>query len=125
AAVMKLATDRRGVYERTEYYGSQRVMLIFAMPFSEIIFDFHDRLKSATRGFGTMDYELRGFEEADLVKVRILVSGNEVDALSFLCHRSVADQRGRKILQKLCSEIPRHLFEVALQAAVGGKIIAR
>ena len=124
-AVMKLATDRRGVYERTEYYGSQRVMLIFAMPFSEIIFDFHDRLKSATRGFGTMDYELRGFDEADLVKVRILVSATEVDALSFLCHRSVADQRGRKILQKLRSEIPRHLFEVALQAAVGGKIIAR
>ncbi|MBK8977752.1 MAG: elongation factor 4 [Planctomycetes bacterium] len=123
--VMKLATDRRGVYERTEYYGSQRVMLTFAMPFSEIIFDFHDRLKSATRGFGTMDYELRGFQEADLVKVRILVSGEEVDALSFLCHRSVADTRGRKILTKLRQEIPRHLFEVALQAAVGGKVIAR
>ncbi|MCA8975211.1 MAG: translation elongation factor 4, partial [Planctomycetes bacterium] len=80
-AVMKLATDRRGVYERTEYYGSQRVMLTFAMPFSEIIFDFHDRLKSATRGFGTMDYEVRGYEEADLVKVRIMVSGEDVDAL--------------------------------------------
>jgi GTP-binding protein LepA len=124
-AVMKLSTDRRGIYEKTEYYGSQRVMLTFAMPFSEIIFDFHDRLKSATRGYATMDYELRGFEEADLVKVRILVSANEVDALSFLCHRSVADNRGRKILQKLRSEIPRHLFEVALQAAIGGKIIAR
>ncbi|MGA0061279.1 MAG: translation elongation factor 4 [Planctomycetota bacterium] len=124
-AVMKLATDRRGIYEKTDYYGSQRVMLTFAMPFSEIIFDFHDRLKSATRGFATMDYELRGFEDADLVKVRILVSSNEVDALSFLCHRSVADSRGRKILQKLRTEIPRHLFEVALQAAVGGKIIAR
>ena len=124
-AVMKLATDRRGVYEKTEYYGSQRVMITFAMPFSEIIFDFHDRLKSATRGFGTMDYEIRGYEEADLVKVRILVSGNEVDALSFLCHRAVADTRGRKILNKLRSEIPRHMFEVALQAAVGGKIIAR
>ncbi|MDA0372358.1 MAG: translation elongation factor 4 [Planctomycetota bacterium] len=124
-AVMKLATDRRGIYEKTDYYGSQRVMLTFAMPFSEIIFDFHDRLKSATRGFATMDYELRGFEDADLVKVRILVSTNEVDALSFLCHRTVADTRGRKILQKLRTEIPRHLFEVALQAAVGGKIIAR
>ena len=124
-AVMKLATDRRAVYEKTEYYGSQRVMLSFRVPFAEIIFDFHDRLKSATRGYGTMDYELRGFEESDLVKVRILVSGNEVDALSFLCHRGVADQRGRKILSKLRGEIPRHMFEVALQAAIGGKIIAR
>ncbi|MCC6785120.1 MAG: elongation factor 4 [Planctomycetes bacterium] len=124
-AVMKLATDRRAVYEKTEYYGSQRVMISFRVPFSEIIFDFHDRLKSATRGYGTMDYELKGFEESDLVKVRILVSGNEVDALSFLCHRTVAEQRGRKILTKLRGEIPRHLFEVALQAAIGGKIIAR
>ncbi|MEO0481305.1 MAG: translation elongation factor 4 [Planctomycetota bacterium] len=124
-AVMKLATDRRGIYEKTEYYGAQRVMLTFAMPFSEIIFDFHDRLKSATRGFGTMDYELRQHEESDLVKVRILVSGEEVDALSFLCHRTVADTRGRKILKALRGEIPRHMFEVALQAAVGGKIIAR
>ncbi len=124
-AVMKLATDRRGIYEKTEYYGSQRVMISFAMPFSEIIFDFHDRLKSATRGFGTMDYEVRDYEEADLVKVRIMVSGEDVDALSFLCHRSVADNRGRKILTKLRKEIPRHMFEVALQAAVGGKIIAR
>ncbi len=123
--VMKLATDRRGIYEKTEYYGTQRVMLTFLVPFSEIIFDFHDRLKSATRGYGTMDYELRGFEESDLVKVRILVSGSEVDALSFLCHRSVADNRGRKILSKLRGEIPRHMFEVALQAAIGGKIIAR
>ena len=123
--VMKLATDRRGVYEKTEYYGSQRVMISFRVPFSEIIFDFHDRLKSATRGYGTMDYELKGFEESDLVKVRILVSNNEVDALSFLCHRTVAESRGRKILQKLRGEIPRHLFEVALQAAIGGKIIAR
>jgi GTP-binding protein LepA len=123
--VMKLANDRRGVYEKTEYYGTQRVMITFGIPFSEIIFDFHDRLKSATRGYGTMDYELRGFEEADLVKVRILVSGNEVDALSFLCHRTVAENRGRKILQRLRGEIPRHLFEVALQAAIGGKVIAR
>ena len=123
--VMKLATERRAVYQKTEYYGSQRVMVTFQVPFSEIIFDFHDRLKSLTRGYGTMDYELSGFEESDLVKVRILVSGNEVDALSFLCHRSVADNRGRKILQKLRGEIPRHLFEVALQAAIGGKIIAR
>ena len=124
-AVMKLCTERRGIYQQTEHYGAQRVMLSFKMPFAEIIYDFHDRLKSMTRGYGTMDYEVAGYEGANLVKVRILVSGNEVDALSFLCHRDEAEYRGRKILKKLRKEIPRHLFEVALQAAVGGKIIAR
>ncbi|MHC5062378.1 MAG: translation elongation factor 4 [Planctomycetota bacterium] len=124
-AIMKLCTDRRGSYVKTEYYGSNRVMITFDMPFSEIIFDFHDRLKSATRGYGTMDYEVNGFTAADLVKVRMMVSDEEVDALSFICHRNVAETRGRKILQKLRKEIPRHLFEVALQAAIGGKIIAR
>ncbi len=124
-AVMKLCTDRRGIYTATDHYGSQRVMLSFAMPFAEIIFDFHDRLKSLTRGYGTMDYEVQGYQEANLVKVRILVSGKEVDALSFICHRDVAESRGRKILKKLRKEIPRHMFEVALQAAIGGKIIAR
>ncbi|MCA8942109.1 MAG: translation elongation factor 4 [Planctomycetes bacterium] len=124
-AIMKLCTDRRGVYRRTEYYGSERVMIHFDMPFSEIIFDFHDRLKSVTRGYGTLDYEFKGYEPGDLSKVRVLVSNEEVDALSFLCHKSVAENRGRKILQKLRKEIPRHMFEVALQAAIGGKIIAR
>ncbi len=124
-AVMKLCTDRRGVYVKTDYYGRDRVMLGFRIPFAEIIFDFHDRLKSMTRGFGTMDYEVEGFEESNLVKVRILVSQEEVDALSFLCHREQAESRGRKILKQLRTEIPRHQFEVALQAAIGGKIIAR
>ena len=100
-------------------------MISFEMPFSEIIFDFHDRLKSATRGYGTMDYEVKGFAAAQLAKVRLLVNGEEVDALSFICYRGVAETRARKILQKLRKEIPRHLFEVALQAAIGGKIIAR
>ncbi len=124
-AVMKLCTERRGVYLNTEHYGAQRVMLSFEMPFAEIIFDFHDKLKSMTRGFGTMDYEVQGYQTSNLVKVRILVSGNEVDALSFLCHRDDAENRGRTILKKLRKEIPRHLFEVALQAAIGGKIVAR
>ena len=124
-AIMKLATDRRGVYVKTDYYGDRRVMITFDMPFAEIIFDFHDRLKSATRGFGTMDYEVESFEASNLVKVRVLVSGEEVDALSFLCHRDQAENRGRKILKQLRNEIPRHQFEVALQAAIGGKIIAR
>ncbi|MFM1872773.1 MAG: hypothetical protein RL398_2195 [Planctomycetota bacterium] len=124
-AVMKICTDRRGQYLRTDYYGRERVMIGFKIPFAEIIFDFHDHLKSATRGFGTMDYEVEGFEVSDLVKVRILVSGEEVDALSFLCHRDQAESRGRKILKQLRKEIPRHQFEVALQAAIGGKFIAR
>jgi GTP-binding protein LepA len=124
-AIMKLCTDRRAVYKKTDYYGSQRVMLSFEIPFAEIVFDFHDKLKSATRGYGTMDYELIGFHAADLVKLRILVSGKEVDALSLIVHKEEADRRGRKILKKLRAEIPRHLFEVALQAAVGGKIVAR
>jgi GTP-binding protein LepA len=124
-AVMKISTDRRGTYVKTDYYGKERVMIGFRIPFAEIIFDFHDHLKSLTRGFGTMDYEIDGFEASNLVKVRILVSNEEVDALSFLCHKEQAESRGRKILKQLRKEIPRHQFEVALQAAVGGKIIAR
>ena len=124
-AVMKLCTDRRGQYVKTDYYGRERVMIGFRIPFGEIIFDFHDRLKSMTRGFGTMDYELEDFEAADLVKVKIMVSAEEVDALSMICHRDQAENRGRKILKQLRKEIPRHQFEVALQAAIGGKIIAR
>jgi len=124
-AVMKICTDRRGQYVRTEYYGRERVMIGFRMPFAEIIYDFHDHLKSATRGFGTMDYEIDDFEVSNLVKVRIMVGGDEVDALSFLCHRDQAESRGRKILKQLRKDIPRHQFEVALQAAIGGKFIAR
>ncbi|MCB9877830.1 MAG: elongation factor 4 [Planctomycetes bacterium] len=124
-AVMKICTDRRGVYVKTDYYGKERVMIGFRIPFAEIIFDFHDHLKSLTRGFGTMDYEIDGFEASNLVKVRILVSAEEVDALSFLTHKDQAESRGRKILKQLRKEIPRHQFEVALQAAIGGKIIAR
>ena len=124
-AVMKICTERRGIYLSTDYYGKERVMLGFRIPFSEIIFDFHDQLKSLTRGYGTMDYEVEGFEGSNLVKVRILVSGEEVDALSFLTHKDNSEERGRKILKQLRKEIPRHQFEVALQAAIGGKFIAR
>ncbi|MBL8729491.1 MAG: elongation factor 4 [Planctomycetes bacterium] len=124
-AVMKICTDRRGQYVKTDYYGKERVMIGFRIPFAEIIFDFHDHLKSATRGYGTMDYEVEGFEASNLVKVRILIAGDEVDALSFLCHKDQSESRGRKILKQLRKEIPRHQFEVALQAAIGGKIVAR
>jgi GTP-binding protein LepA len=124
-AVMKICTDRRGQYQKTDYYGRERVMIGFRIPFAEIIFDFHDHLKSATRGYGTMDYEVDGFEASNLVKVRILIAGDEVDALSFLCHKDQSESRGRRILKQLRKEIPRHQFEVSLQAAIGGKFIAR
>jgi len=124
-AVMKLGTERRGIYKKTEYYGRERVMIGWEIPFAEIIFDFHDKLKSMTRGYGTMDYEVIGYQESNLVRLRMLVGGKEVDALSIICHRDQAEARGRKVLKKLRKEIPRHLFEVALQAAIGGKIIAR
>jgi len=124
-AIMKLSEDRRGVYRKTEYLSSERVILSYEFPLSEIIYDFYDKLKSATRGYGTMDYEVVGFFPNDLVKMDILVNNNKVDALSIIMHRSKAEPRGRAIIQKLRKEIPRHLFEVPLQAAIGSRVIAR
>ncbi|MFO0982242.1 MAG: translation elongation factor 4 [Planctomycetota bacterium] len=123
--VMQLAIERRGKFVHQEYLSEHRVFLTFELPLAEIVFDFYDKLKSSTRGYGTMDYELIGFQKSDLVKLRILVGGQEVDALSVIVHREFAEKRGRAVLQKLQKEIPRHLFEVALQAAIGGKIVAR
>ncbi|MCH2113152.1 MAG: translation elongation factor 4 [Planctomycetes bacterium] len=123
--VMNLCAERRGVFIRQEHLSASRVMLTWDLPLSEIIFDFYDRLKSGTKGYGTMNYEEPRFEAENLVKVRILVSGAEADALSAICHADDASRRGRAILKKLRKEIPRHQFEVALQAAVGGKILAR
>jgi GTP-binding protein LepA len=124
-AMMKLCEDRRGTYRKTEYIGSTRVILQYEMPLAEVIYDFYDRLKSATKGYGTMDYDLLGFRAGDLVKMDILVNGDRVDALSVIVHRDKAEQRGRKLLVRLKEEIARHLFEIPLQAAIGGKIIAR
>jgi GTP-binding protein LepA len=124
-ALMQVCQDKRGRYIKTEYLGTARAMLTYDMPLAEIIFDFYDKLKSLTRGYGTMDYHLTGYEAADLVRLRILVGGTEVDALSSIVHREHSEYIGRQICQKLRKEIPRHLFEVALQAAIGGKIIAR
>ena len=124
-AVMKLAEDRLGVYRSTEYVSATRAMLIYQMPLAEIIYDFYDKLKSVTRGYGTMDYDLIGYEKADLVKLDILVAGNKVDALSCIVHKAEAERRGRKLVQALRKEIPRHLFEVALQATIGSRVIAR
>jgi GTP-binding protein LepA len=124
-AVMTLAEQRRGTYKETAYLSADRVILTYDFPLAEIIYDFHDKLKSATRGYGTMDYELTGFVANDLVKVDILVNGQAVDALSFICHREKAFGRGKAVIGKLRKEIPRHLFEVPLQAAIGTKVIAR
>ncbi len=125
-AIMKLCEDRRGIYKKTEYLGNTtRVILEYEIPLAEIIYDFYDRLKSATKGYGTMDYEFIGFRVGNLVKVDILVNSERVDALSMITHRDHAEARGRKLLVRLKDEIDRHLFEIPLQAAIGGKIIAR
>jgi GTP-binding protein LepA len=123
--IMQLCEERRGIYKHTEYLGPTRAELIYELPLAEIIYDMHDKLKSITRGYGTMDYEVIGFRPADLVKMDILVKGLRVDALSTIVHRDSAERRGRALVKKLKEEIPKHLFEVPLQAAIGGRVIAR
>ena len=122
---MSLCQERRGVYIKTEYISKTRVIIHYKMPFAEIVYDFYDKLKSITRGYGTLDYHTTGYEPADLCRLRILVAGDEVDALSIILHKETAESKGRKILKTLKKEIHRQLFEIALQAAIGGKIIAR
>jgi len=124
-ALMALAEARRGAFVRCEYLSTTRVMYTYDMPLAEIVYDFFDKLKSATRGYGTMDYEFVGFKADDLVRLDVVVAGKRIDALSTVAHRSVADMRGRRLVQKLREEIPRHLFEVAVQAAIGSRVIAR
>ncbi len=124
-SVMKLCQERRGIQQSQEYIGTQRAMLHYDIPLAEVIYDLHDRIKSATRGYGTLDYEMVGYEPADLCRLDILVNGSRVDALSVVCHRADADRRGRAVAKKLKAEIERHMFEVAVQAAVGSRVIAR
>ncbi|MDA7950653.1 MAG: translation elongation factor 4 [Pirellulaceae bacterium] len=124
-AVMKLCQERRGIQQSTEYLSPTRVMLTYDLPLAEVIYDLHDKLKSATRGYGTMDYELLGYFPESLIRLDILVNGNRVDALSVICHRADAERRGRAVCKTLKSEISRHMFEIALQAAIGGRIVAR
>jgi GTP-binding protein LepA len=124
-AIMKLAEERRAKYMKTDYLSPTRVLIQYEIPLAEIITDFHDKLKSITRGYGTLDYEVIGYRPADLVKLEILVAGKPVDALSVICHRETAEIRGRKLIKRLRKEIPRHLFEIPLQAAIGAKVIAR
>ena len=123
--VMQLCTDRRGTYLKTEYLSPTRTILTYDLPLGEVIYDLYDKLKSCTRGYGTMDYELEGYYPADLVKMDILVGGKRVDALSVICHRDDAERRGRAVVKKLRGEIDRHMFEIALQASIGNRIIAR
>ena len=123
--VIKLCQERRGIQQSTEYVSATRVMLTYDLPLGEVIYDMHDRLKSITRGYGTMDYELLGYFPADLVRIDILVNGKRVDALSIICNRGDADRRGRAVAKKLKDEIDRHMFEVAVQAAIGSRVIAR
>ena len=123
-AVLKLCNDRRGVQEELTYAGS-RAMVVYKIPLNEIVFDFYDRLKSITSGYASFDYEIVGHQESDLVKVQILINEEPVDALAFLCHRSEAEARGRQICERLKDLIPRHLFKIPIQAAIGGRVIAR
>ncbi len=124
-AIMGLCQERRGRQTGMEYIEANRVLLKYELPLNEIIYDFFDALKSRSRGYASFDYELKGYEKSSLVKLDILINREEVDALSFIVHADSAYERGRKMCEKLKDEIPRHLFEIPIQAAVGGKIIAR
>ena len=123
--VMTLCGSRRGIFKSQQVVSEARQILIYEIPLAEIIYDFFDKLKSITRGYGTMDYQLVGFRPDRLTKVDILVNGEPVEALSVICHRDNAEYRGRSLLVRLRKEIPRHQFEIPLQAAIGGKVIAR
>ena len=123
-SILQLCTERRGEQVELTYVGS-RPMVVYRLPLNEVVFDFYDRLKSVSRGYASFDYELASYEQADLVKVSILVNAEAVDALSFIVHSSHAESRGRQICERLKDLIPRQMFKIAIQAAIGGKVIAR
>ena len=123
--IMDLCQERRGVYVSMEYMEETRALIKYQLPLNEIIYDFFDALKSRTRGYASFDYELIGYAPSKLVKLDILINKEEVDALSFIVHKDTAYERGRKMCEKLKNEIPRHMFEIPIQAAIGSKVIAR
>ena len=123
--ILKLLEEKRGTQKKFEYIGSGRVLLMYEMPLNEIVLDFYDRLKSASRGYASLDYHLSGHRTAKMVKLDVLVAGEPVDALSMIVHTDFAYERGKALIERLRKLIPRQMFEVALQAAIGGKIIAR
>ncbi len=122
---MPMCQERRGVFKDMQYLDTNLVELHYSMPIGEIIYDFFDALKARTKGYASLDYELEDYQPSDLVKVDMLLNGDQVDALSFIAHREKAYSRARRICEKLKENIPRQLFEVPVQAAIGGKIIAR
>ena len=124
-AVITLCQDRRGIPKSQEPVGTQRTMLVYDIPLAEVVYDLHDKIKSSTRGYGTLDYEMIGYQPADLVRLDMLVNGKRVDALSVVCNRGDAERRGRAVAKKLKAEIDRHMFEVAVQAAIGSRVVAR
>jgi GTP-binding protein LepA len=124
-AVMKLCLDRRGINKNYQYLTNNRLEMIFELPLAEVVYDFYDKLKSVTQGYGSFDYDLIDFRETDLVKIDILINGERVDALSQLVHRARSIERARRACEKLKDEIPRQMFKIAIQGAIGGNIIAR
>ncbi len=124
-AILTLCQEKRGIQKTLEYLASNRVLITYELPFNEVVLDFYDRLKTISRGYASLDYHVTGYWESPLVKLDILVNGDPVDALSIIVHRDTAYQRGRQLASKMRSLIPRQMFEVAIQAAIGGRIIAR
>jgi GTP-binding protein LepA len=122
--VLKLCQDRRGIQMDLTYAG-QRAMVVYDLPLNEVVFDFYDRLKSVTRGYASFDYAIEGYREDNLVKMQILVNEEPVDALAVMVHRDRAEARGRAMCEKLKELIPRHMFKIPIQAAIGGRVIAR
>src|SRR5204863_6009297 len=124
-AVMELCNERRGTFDHMEYLSPERVLLSYELPLGEIVFDYYDQLKSRTRGYASFDYDLAGFKPGDLVRVDVLVGNEPVDALSLIVHRDRAYDRGRLLVDKLREEIPRQMFDIPIQAAIGSRVIAR
>jgi GTP-binding protein LepA len=124
-ALIKLCEDRRGIQQEIKYITLERAQIIYHLPLSEMVFDFYDRLKSMSKGYASMDYEFIGYKESDLVKLDVMLNGDKVDALSMICHRSNAQFKGKDLVQKLRGIIDRQQFDIAIQAGIGAKIVAR